>query len=141
MTELVDESVLQQRFRTFLIGSFATLALLLAAIGIYGVISYSVVQQTRDIGVRIALGSTRAGVIRLVLGNTVQLALTGFAVGIALSFFVMRLLKALLFDVSPADPLSFAAASAVLLMSAVVAGLIPAWRASAIDPVGALRAE
>lgn len=141
MTELVDESVLQQRFRTFLLGAFATLALLLAAIGIYGVIAYSVVQRTRDIGVRIALGSTRAGVMRLVLGSTMRIALTGFGIGIALSLFVMRLVKALLFNVSPADPLSFAMASAVLLMVAVTAGLIPARRASAIDPASALRAE
>jgi putative ABC transport system permease protein len=141
MSDLVDESVLQQRFRTFLLGAFAVLALLLAAIGIYGVISYSVVQQTRDIGVRIALGSTRDGVVRLVLGSTMRLALTGFGVGIVVSFFVMRLVRAFLFDVSPADPLSFAVASAVLLMAAAAAGFVPARRASAIDPACALRAE
>jgi putative ABC transport system permease protein len=141
MTELVDESTLQQRFRTLLLGAFATLALLLAAIGIYGVISYSVAQQTRDIGVRIALGSTRDDVVRLVLGRTIRLALTGFGIGIAASFFVMRLLRTFLFDISPADPLSFAVASAVLLMAAGAAGFVPARRASTIDPASALRAE
>jgi predicted permease len=120
---------------------FGVLALLLAASGIYGVVSFAVAQRTREIAVRVALGAQRRQVIRLVLGSGVRLALVGIAVGVAASLAVTRGLAEMLYDVAPYDPLTFVAVALGLASIALLATLLPAWRAALIDPIGALRAE
>jgi ABC-type antimicrobial peptide transport system permease subunit len=122
-----------------LVASFAGLGLLLAALGIYGVISYSVTQRTQEIGIRMALGSTAGKVQRNVLGGTLRLALVGIAAGAAASLMVSRAIVALLFDTAPSDPITFAATVLLIGAVALLAGYIPARRASRIDPMVALR--
>ena len=117
------------------------LALGLAAIGIYGVIAYSVVQRTREIGVRIALGARRADVMRLVLGEGLGMAAAGVALGLAGAAALTRLMASLLFSVTPHDPLTFAAGASLLLLMALLASFIPARRALRVDPMTALRTD
>lgn len=141
MTDVIDSSVADRRFDTYLLGAFALLALALAATGIYGLIAYSVVQRTREIGVRLALGALPRDVVRLVLGDGARLAGIGIVLGLAGALSLTRLIRSLLFHVSPVDPVSFAAASALLLGVALAASLLPAWRASRTDPQTAMRAD
>jgi putative ABC transport system permease protein len=141
MRELVDKSVSTPHLTLVLLGLFSGLALVLAAIGIYGVISYSVQQRTHEIGIRMALGAQRSSVLRLVVGQGVKLAAVGIVIGIAAALGLMRLITSLLFGVSASDPLTFTAAAMVLLVVAVAACYIPARRAIAIDPMNALRYE
>ena len=141
MDQLIADSVVQQKFRTWLIGVFAGLALLLAVIGIYGVMSYSVAQRTREIGVRMALGATTAEVLKLVLSQGVKLAIVGLAIGFAVALAVTRVMRSLLFSTSTTDALSFLGTTAVLLVVVVLACYIPARRATKVDPVVALRYE
>jgi putative ABC transport system permease protein len=141
MDQLLDESVAEQRFRTWLLGGFAGLALLLAGIGVYAVISYSVSQRTGEFGVRMALGAQRHDVLRLVLGQAAQLAGIGLLIGIVGAFALTRTMSSLLFSVSASDPISFAIACVVLVAVALLASFIPASRATKVNPVVALRYE
>jgi putative ABC transport system permease protein len=136
-----SESLGGNRLRTALLGSFAGLAMLLAAIGIYGVISYSVAQRTHEMGVRAALGATNWDQLRLVLGSAMSLAGVGLGIGILGSLAFTRVLASLLFGVSPRDPVTLAIVAAVLAAVAFVACYVPARRATRVDPVVALRYE
>lgn len=141
MDQLIEDSVVQERFRTWLVSGFAGLALLLAVIGIYAVISYSVAQQTREIGVRIALGATAGDVSKMVLGHGLRLAIAGIAIGLISALGVTRILRSMLYSTSSTDLLSFVLTSAVLLAVALLACYIPALRAARVDPIVALRYE
>jgi putative ABC transport system permease protein len=141
MEEIAARSIASQRFNMMLVGSFAALGLLLAAVGIYGVMSYTVAQSTREIGIRMALGAQARGVLKLVTGQGMTLTLIGMAVGIAASLALTRLMESLLFGVSAADPATFVLYSIILAAVALVACLIPARRATKVDPLVALRYE
>jgi putative ABC transport system permease protein len=141
MEALVSASMGQRRLSTVLLGIFAGLALLLASLGIYGVMSYAVAQRTRELGVRVALGATRENVLGLVLRQGVVLTLTGAAIGLAGAFALTRLIASQLYAVKPTDPFTFAAVTLVLLTVALGATLIPALRATRVDPIVALREE
>jgi len=141
MAEALSESVSLPRFRALLMAIFAATALLLAAIGIYGVIAYSVTQRTQEIGVRMALGATAASVLRLVVGQGSRLALLGIALGLAGALGLSRVLKTMLFGVTSTDPLTFAAVIVILGTVTILASLVPAFRAARVDPVIALRHE
>lgn len=141
MEQAVAQSNAQPRFETFLLGLFGALGLLLALVGIYGVISYSVTQRTHEIGIRMALGAEPAGVMRLVLAHGLKLALIGVAIGIAASLGLTRLMSSLLFGVSATDPLTFAGVTILLVIVSLAACYIPARRAMRVDPMVALRYE
>jgi ABC-type antimicrobial peptide transport system permease subunit len=141
LEELVADSLKQRRFNLVLVGTFAVLALVLAAIGIYGTISYSAKQRTNEIGVRLALGARPGDVFRLIVGQGLLLATFGIALGLMMSFALTRLIKGLLFGVSATDPLTFFAISILLAFTALLASWIPAWRATKVDPLVALRYE
>ena len=139
--EYVSGSVAQPRFNSLLLGVFAGVALLLTAIGLYGVISYSITQRTQEIGIRLALGARVGDVLRLIIGQGMTLALIGVALGLIGAFAATRLMKSLLFDVGPTDPLTFASIAALIALIALVACWIPARRATRVDPMIALRCE
>lgn len=141
MQQMIYKSVAQPRFRTWLIGIFSVLALLLACIGIYGVMSYTVTQRSREMGLRMALGAARANVMRLVLGNALTMTLSGIGVGLILSFGITRLLRTLLFGVSAHDPVTFIAVPLILAAVALLASYWPARRATRVDPMVSLRYE
>ncbi|HEV7902607.1 MAG TPA: ABC transporter permease [Pyrinomonadaceae bacterium] len=141
MEEIVSESVARQRFSMLLLGIFAALALVLAAVGIYGVMSYSVAQRTREFGIRMALGAQRGDVLKLAVGQGLKLVLVGIAIGLGAAFILTRVMSSLLFGVSATDPLTFITISLVLVGVAVLASFIPALRATKIDPMVALRYE
>jgi putative ABC transport system permease protein len=141
MEEALRESVGLPEFRTALMAIFAISALLLAAVGIYGVLAYSVERRTQEIGVRMALGATPPGIVRLVIGQVVRLVALGMVLGLAGAFGLTRVLQKMLFGVSASDTLTFAGAAMVLGAVAIVATLVPASRAARIDPVTALRQE
>ncbi|HEV2668478.1 MAG TPA: FtsX-like permease family protein, partial [Blastocatellia bacterium] len=134
-------AVAQPRFRTTLIAIFAALALILASIGVYGVISYSVTQRTHEIGVRVALGARSRDVLSLIVKRGMTLTLIGLGVGLSASFALTRMMKTLLFDVSSGDPLTFIVISLLLTFVALLACFVPARRATKVDPVVALRRE
>jgi putative ABC transport system permease protein len=137
----LSKSVARPRFQSVLLASFAGLALLLAAIGIFGVMSYSVAQRAHEIGIRVALGAQRDQVLRLVVGQGLLLALIGTAAGLAGAFVLTRYLRSLLFNVSPTDPWTFIAVPVVLCAVALGASYFPARRAARLDPIVALRYE
>lgn len=139
MDALVSDSVAEPRFFASLVGVFAVLAVVLAAVGIYGVMSYLVAQRTGEIGVRLALGAAEQQIFRLVLGDSLRLTAIGLALGVAGALAIGRILRQLLFGVTPADPLTFALTVATLLVVAVAATYLPARRAMRTDPIGALR--
>jgi len=139
--EAVGASVAQERFRTLLMSSFSGIALILAAVGIFGVISYSASQRTHEIGIRIALGAQQRNVLRLILGQGTKLALLGLGAGAAAALPLTHLMAGLLYGVSATDPLTFGAVGIVLLGVAVTACYIPARRAMRVDPMVALRHE
>ena len=141
LASLVDNASAQRLFVTRLLGAFATVAVLLAAIGLYGVVSYGVAQRTREVGVRVALGAQRRDVLRLVLSNGLVLVAFGVAGGLAVALVTTRYLGTLVFGVSPVDPATFAAAAALLTLVALGAHWVPIRRALHIDPASALRAE
>ncbi|HEY5227451.1 MAG TPA: ABC transporter permease [Opitutaceae bacterium] len=141
MQTLVDRTLSSRRLLVNLIGGFAAIAIGLALVGLYGVISYMVSQQTREIGIRIALGAGASHVQRQIVGKTLTLAFSGLGLGLCGTLIGGGLMTSLLYGISPNDPMTYVAAVAALLACAVVAGYIPAWRASRIDPAIALRAE
>jgi putative ABC transport system permease protein len=141
MNDLITSSLKQPRFNLVLVGIFATTALLLAAVGIYGVMSYLVEQQTREIGIRSALGAKRSDIFRLVIGRGVWMALIGIVLGIGASIGLTRFLAGLLYGVTALDPMTFIGISVLLLIVAVLACYIPAARAMKVDPLVALRSE
>jgi putative ABC transport system permease protein len=141
MTEVLAASVATPRFSTVLVSTFAAVALLLAAIGLYGVISHAVSQRTREIGIRMALGASRAAVLQMVVGRGLFLAAVGVAAGLAVAAATVRLFAALLFGVSATNVLTYAASGMVLLAMGALASYVPARRAMRVDPVIALRAE
>jgi putative ABC transport system permease protein len=141
MDDVLAGSVAQRRFSMSLLGAFAGLALLMAAIGLYGVLSYSVSQRMHEMGLRMALGARARDLMRLVVGQGIRVALAGVALGLIASFATTRLLAGMLFGVSPLDPLTFAAVALVLVAAAFLASFIPARRATRVDPMVALRYE
>ncbi len=141
MSDRISESVAEPRFRTLLLGIFAGLALILAAAGIYGVMSYSVAQRTREIGIRIAMGAGRRDVLSLVLGHSLKLTLIGIAIGLAASWGLTKLLASALYNVTPHDFITLASVSILLSAVALLASYIPARRAMRVDPLVALRCE
>ncbi len=141
MEQVISRSVAQPRFRTALLGLFAALALLLAAVGIYGVISYAVAQRVQEIGIRVALGATRPDVLRLVMGQGMLLAGSGLALGLAGAWAGTRWISALLFGIRPTEPVVFGALVLLLALVALLACWAPARRATRVDPVVALRQE
>lgn len=141
LDQVFAAAISQERFQALMLGLFAALALLLACVGLYGVISYAVVQRTHEIGVRMALGAQPVDVLRLVIRQGMTLTLAGLVVGIVAGTFVTRVLTDMLFGVTPRDPLTFAGVPVLLLVVALLACYIPARRATRIDPLTALRAE
>ncbi len=141
MEQRVEESLARRRFSMLLLTLFACIALALATIGTYGVMAYLVNQGTREIGIRIALGATQMGIVRLVVWKGMALALSGVVVGLAGAFAISRLMRTLLFGVGPADPLTFIAISLLLFLLTLLASYIQAHRAAHIDPVVSLRYE
>jgi predicted permease len=141
MEQVVSTSVRQPRLSSTLIGLFAALAALMATVGVYSVMSYSVTERTRELGIRIALGADARSVVRLVVGEGLTMAGVGIAVGALASLALTRVLGSQLYEVSPTDPLVFGATAAAVLAVAVAAALVPARRAMRVDPMVALRAE
>jgi putative ABC transport system permease protein len=141
MTKLITDSVARRRFNALLTGLFAAVALLLASIGIFGVLNYTVAQRTQEIGLRVALGAQTRDVLRLVLGHGVRLIIFGLVLGLAASFALTRVLAGMLFGVTPTDPVTFVGVSLLLATVALLACYIPARRATKVDPLVALRYE
>jgi putative ABC transport system permease protein len=141
MQQVVDRAVWQPRFSTTLLGGFAAMALGLAAIGIYGVISFDVSRRTREIGIRMALGARPGNVLRAVLAGGIKLTAIGTAIGVAGALALTRYLETLLYEVSPTDPAVMTAAAAVLMAVTLAAVWLPARRATRVDPAVALRSE
>jgi putative ABC transport system permease protein len=141
MEHIIAGAVARQRFSMLLLGVFAVLALILAAVGIYGVMSYSVTQRTREIGIRIALGATRNQVLKMTIAQGLKLVGVGVIIGLAGAFFLTRLMTTLLFGISSTDPLTFVSIATVLITVAAFASYVPALRATRIDPMLALRYE
>jgi predicted permease len=141
MNEVIADSLARRRFAMILLNAFAVVALLLSSIGLYGVISYLVVQTTRELGIRIALGAQRANVLLLVLSQGMKMALGGVTLGVFAALGLTRLLEKLLYGVSPTDMVTFMVIILLLIMVALLACLVPAWRATKVDPLVALRSE
>jgi putative ABC transport system permease protein len=141
MEQVLSDSIAQRRLYLVLLGVFAGAALLLAAVGIYGVMSYSVSQRAHEIGIRLALGAAQTEILKLILGHGAKLALLGVATGILAATALTRLMSSLLFGVSPSDPATLAAVAVLLMLVAMVACYIPARRAMRVDPMIALRYE
>ena len=141
MNDVVAQTLSARRWRMLLLGLFGLTALTLACLGIYGVTAYSVAQRTREIGIRLTLGAQKWDVLRMVIAQGLKLALAGVGVGLVAALGLMRLAASLLYGVDVADPLTLAAVSALLIGLTVVACLVPARRATKVDPMEALRYE
>jgi ABC-type antimicrobial peptide transport system permease subunit len=138
---MMSATLAERRFALLLLGGFASMALLLAAIGIYGVMAYAVTQRTREIGIRIALGARSADVLRLIIKQGLSLALIGVVIGLFGAFALTRLMKDLLFGLSATDPLTFIVIALLLTFSMMLACWIPARRAMKVDPIVVLHCE
>jgi putative ABC transport system permease protein len=141
MTDIVSRSLSWRRFAMVLMSVFATIALVLTCVGIYGVVAYSVAQRVHEIGVRVALGARPAGVVALVVRQGIRPAVAGLAVGLIGALSLSRLLASMLYGVGPRDPASLAAVAAVLTTVAALACYLPARRAARVDPLVALRSD
>ena len=141
MEQYIDQRIAPRRFQMALFGLFAALALVIATVGIYGVISYAVSQRTHEIGVRMALGAQAKDILRMVIWRGMSLTLIGVALGVAAALALTRVMKNLLFEVTPTDPATFALIALLLVCVALIASYIPAWRATKVDPLQALRHE
>lgn len=141
MDQVLDTATVQPRFQATVIGGFAAMALLISMVGLYGVIAYSVVQRTHEIGIRMALGASRTQVMGMVVRQGLQLSAAGIGVGILASFALTRVIRTFLYDTSPTDPLTFLGISALVVLTALLAAYIPALRATRVDPMVALRYE
>ena len=141
MDELVADSIAPNRFAMTLVGTFALVALLMSAAGLYGVVTHSVNRRSREMGIRIALGAGRTRLLRLVLGEGLKLTVLGAAAGLAASLAMTRLMSSLLFGISTADPATYAAVAALIVASGLFSCYFPARRAMGADPVEALRSE
>jgi predicted lysophospholipase L1 biosynthesis ABC-type transport system permease subunit len=141
IAELAADSVAEPRFRTVLLGLFAGVALALAMVGVFGVMSYFVTQRTQEIGIRIALGAARADVLRMIVGRGLLLAAVGIGLGGLAAVPLMRWRRELLFEIEPTDPWTFAAAGALMALVVLIASYLPARRAAGVEPMTALRAE
>ncbi len=141
LKKVVSDSISLRTFSMVLLGAFASLALILAAVGIYGVISYSVVQRTREIGIRMALGAAQQDVLKMIVRNGLILTSIGIAIGVTAAMVLTRLMTSLLFGISPTDPVTFAGIGLLILAVAILASYVPARRASKVDPMIALRYE
>jgi ABC-type antimicrobial peptide transport system permease subunit len=141
MNQLLGQSTLDQSFNAALLVAFAALSLLLAAVGLFGVMSYIATQRTTEIGIRVALGAKRDQVMRKMLLDGMRPAVLGLVAGLAASLEAGQLMRDLLYEIKPLDPAVYAAVAATLLAVAAFACLVPAWRASRLDPMQALRAE
>jgi ABC-type antimicrobial peptide transport system permease subunit len=141
MDQIIADSLAERRFSMILFGVFAALALLLASVGIYAVISYVVGQRTHEIGIRMALGARRPDILRLILAGASRLALIGVAIGLVSAMGLTGLMAKLLYGVGPRDPLTFIAVPAILISVALLASYLPARRATKVDPMTALRYE
>src|SRR5262249_48498465 len=136
-----SETVAQTRIQTALLTLFAGIALLLAAVGLYGVLAYSVAQRTHEIGVRMALGAQKHNVLSLVIGQGMRFVLSGVAAGVVSALALTRVMRSLLYEVNAIDPITFVAGSVLLLLTALLACWFPARRAAKIEPIVALRYE
>jgi putative ABC transport system permease protein len=141
MDQHIANSAAEPRFQTLLLASFGLIGLVLSIVGVYGVMSYAVVQRTHEIGVRMALGARPSDVLRLIVGEGAKLALAGIAIGLGASWGLSRFLRSLLFEVAPTDPVTFAAVSVLLLIVAIAACYLPARKALRVDPVTAMRCD
>jgi putative ABC transport system permease protein len=141
MQQILDTETVQRRMQMSLLGAFAGLALLLAGLGIYGVMSYAVAQRTQEIGIRMALGADRRQVLRMVIGQGMVLALLGVGFGLAAALASTKLLAGLLFGTAANDPFAFFSVAGLLIAVALAACFVPARRASRVDPMVALRYE
>jgi putative ABC transport system permease protein len=141
MQQIIERSLGNASLSASLVFGFAVLSLMLASVGLYGVLSYLMTQRTGEIGIRMALGARREQVVRLMLGDGLRPVLYGLVLGLVVSAGTVRLIQSMLYGTRPLDPAVFAAVAATLLATAALACLVPAWRASRIDPMQALRAE
>jgi putative ABC transport system permease protein len=141
MDDIIGESLSQRRFNTILLGLFAFVAIALAAVGIYGVMSYSVTQRTREMGIRMALGAKQSDVTRLVISSAAKFALIGVVIGVVIAAISSRLISSLLFGVTATDPMTFVATALLLAAVTLLASYIPSRRAASTDPIAALRCD
>jgi putative ABC transport system permease protein len=141
MDDVIAQSVSPQRFNLLLLASFAGLALLLAAVGIYGVLSYTVRRRVREIGIRMALGASHTDILKMVVTDGMKPILVGIAIGIAGALALSRVIASLIFGIRPSDPLTFTGVACLLIAVGILANLLPAYRATRVEPVRTLRDE
>jgi predicted permease len=141
METYVGEWSAERRFQTLLLGVFATIALVLAAVGIYGVMQFAAAQRAKELGIRVALGARGFDLLRLMIGQGLRLPIAGLAIGLFVAYLLVGLLQSLLFEVNPVDPLTFGGVAVLLGATAIPACYLPAWRASRVDPIAVLRSE
>jgi putative ABC transport system permease protein len=141
MDQVIAEGNARQNFNTLLLTVFASIALLLAAVGIYGLMSYAVEQRSQEIGIRMALGANQGRIMRLILGHGMRLALIGTVAGLGVAYWLTRLLARFLYGVKPGDPLAFSIVGLILIVVTLLAAFVPTRRAMQVDPIVALRQE